>query len=328
MGGYLVRRLLMLIPLLIGITLVTFVLANEVPGSPVANLEMNPSARPADVQRIKEQLGLDQPLMLRYAQWLGHLSHGDLGLSLTTYRPVSRTIFEKLPNTLLLTGSALLLSLLISLPLGIVCATRRNMFVDRALAFMSTGGIAVPTFWLGMMLIVLFSVSFHRWGLPSLPAGGMYSLHGGGSLGDRVAHLVLPAVTLAFVQTAVWFQYIRTQMIEVLQQDFMRVASAKGLSHRAVILRHGLRASLPPLITLLALEIPTLFSGAVVIEEIFSWNGIGRLIVDSTMKRDYTVVMGTVLVISTITILANVAADVACAAVDPTLRLSNESTRD
>ncbi len=324
MGSFLFRRLLTMIPLLIGISLVTFVLANEVPGSPVANLRMNPSARPADVQRIEEQLGLDQPLLIRYVQWLGHVSHGDLGLSLTTYRPVTNTIFEKLPNTLLLTGTALLLSLLIALPLGIVCATRRNMFLDRVLTVFSTGGLAVPTFWFGMMLIVLFSVSFHRWGLPSLPAGGMYSLQsGGGGIGDRLIHLILPAVTLAFVQTAIWFQYIRTQMIEVLQQDFMRVASAKGLSSRAVILRHGLRAALPPLITLLALEIPTLFSGAVVIEEIFSWNGIGRLIVDSTMKRDYTVVMGTVLVISTITVVANLVADVACAMADPSLRPAN-----
>jgi peptide/nickel transport system permease protein len=320
MGAYIARRLLTMIPLILGITLLTFVLANEVPGSPVANLQMNPNARPADVARIKDQLGLDQPLMIRYVQWLSHVLRGDLGLSLTTYRPVSSTIIEKLPNTLLLTGCALLLSLLISVPLGIVTALRHNSYLDRLVIVTSTGGIAVPTFWLGMMMIVIFSVNFQRWGLPSLPSGGMYSLHGGGGFQDRLTHLALPVLALAFVQTAIWLQYVRTQMIEVLRQDYLRVAAAKGLSGRAIVVRHGFRNALLPLITLLALEIPSLFSGAVVIEQIFAWNGIGRLIVDSTMKRDYTVVMGTVLVISAITILANLLADLACLAIDPRLR--------
>jgi peptide/nickel transport system permease protein len=320
MGRYLVRRVLAMIPLVLGITLVTFLLATSVPGSPVSRLEFNPNASPADVARIKEQLGLNQPLLIRYVQWLSHVLRGDLGLSLITFRPVSTTIFEKMPATLLLTGTALVLSLLISIPIGIYSATRRNSWFDRLATIATTGGIAVPTFWLGMMLIVLFSVKFREWGLPALPSGGMYSLHGGGGFGDRVAHLALPAIVLAFVQTAIWTSYVRSQMIDVLQQDYIRVATAKGLSNVSVVTRHALLNAMLPLITLLGLDIPALFSGAVVVETIFSWNGVGRLIIDSTMKRDYTVVMGTVLVISMITVLGNLIADLLYTVIDPRLR--------
>ena len=320
MGRYFVRRLIAMIPLVLGITLVTFVLATSVPGSPVSRLEFNPNASPADVARIKDQLGLNQPMQVRYLQWLSHVLRGDLGLSLITYRPVSTTILEKMPATLLLTGTALLLSLLISIPIGIYSASRRNSWFDRLATITMTGGIAVPTFWLGMMTIVLFSVKFRQWGLPAFPSGGMYSLHGGGGFGDRLAHLALPAIVLAFVQTAIWTSYVRTQMIEVLQQDYIRVATAKGLSNLRVVTGHALRNAMLPLVTLLGLDIPALFSGAVVVETIFSWNGVGRLIIDSTMKRDYTVVMGTVLVISMITLLGNLVADLLYTMIDPRLR--------
>ena len=320
MTAHLARRILLLIPLLLGITLVTFVLATATPGSPVSRLEFSANARPADVARIKAQLGLDEPPIVRYFDWLSHVARGDLGLSLITYRPVSTTIFEKLPATLLLTGSALVLSLLFSIPIGIYTATRRNSWIDRGATILTTGGIAVPTFWLGMMMIVLFSVKFRQWGLPALPSGGMYSLHGGGGFGDRLLHLAMPAVALAFVQTAVWTSYVRTQMIDVLQADFIRVAKSKGLSHWAVVGRHALRNAMLPLITLLALDIPSLFGGAVVVETIFAWNGIGRLIVNATMQRDYTVVMGEVLIIATITVLANLLADVLYQLADPRLR--------
>jgi peptide/nickel transport system permease protein len=320
MTRFVARRCLTLIPLLLGISLVTFVLATATPGSPVSRLEFNPSARPADVARIKAQLGLNQPPVVRYFDWLSHVARGDLGLSLITYRPVSTTIFEKLPATLLLTGTALCLSLLFSIPIGIYTATRRNSWIDRVATIVTTGGIAVPTFWLGMMMIVLFSVKFRQWGLPPLPSGGMYSLHGSSGIGDRLLHLAMPAVALAFVQTAVWTSYVRTQMIEILQADYIRVASAKGLPHWTIIGRHALRNAMLPLITLLALDIPALFGGAVVIETIFAWNGIGRLIVNATMQRDYTVVMGEVLVIATITVLANLLADILYQLADPRLR--------
>ena len=320
MGRYLTRRLLQLIPLVLGITIVTFALANLVPGSPVTQYEFNPGTRPEDIERIREQLGLNQPVYIRYFQWLWHVVQGDLGLSLTTFRPVADMILEKLPNTLLLTGTALLISLLFSIPVGVYAAVRRNSLFDHIATIGAVAGVAVPTFWLGLMAILLFSVQFQRWGLPSLPSGGVYSIGEGGDLLDRLQHLVMPAVVLAFVQTASWTRYIRSEMIEVLRQDYIRVAESKGLRERAVIFRHGLRNAILPLVTLLALDIPTLFGGAVVTEQIFSWNGIGRLIVDSTFKRDYTVVMGTVLMISVITVVANLIADLVYGLLDPRIR--------
>lgn len=320
MGRYIVARLIGMVPLILGITIVTFAIANLVPGSPVTQYEFQPGVRPEDIERIRRQLGLDQPIHIRYVQWLSHVLRGDLGLSLITFRPVSELILEKLPNTLLLTVTALLLSLAFSIPVGVLAAVRRNSLFDQVATVSAVAGVAVPTFWLGLMLIVLFAVKFREWGLPALPPGGMYDLRGGGGLLDRIEHLLLPAFTLAFVQTASWTRYIRSQMIEVLRQDYIRVAEAKGLPQRLVIFRHGLRNAILPLVTLLALDLPTLFSGAVVTETIFTWNGLGRLIVDSTFKRDYTVVMGVVLFISFLTVVANLLADILYAQLDPRIR--------
>lgn len=320
MGRYIVARLIGMVPLILGITIVTFAIANLVPGSPVTQYEFQPGVRPEDIERIRRQLGLDQPIHIRYVQWLSHVLRGDLGLSLITFRPVSELILEKLPNTLLLTVTALLLSLAFSIPVGVLAAVRRNSLFDQVATVSAVAGVAVPTFWLGLMLIVLFAVKFREWGLPAFPPGGMYDLRGGGGLLDRIEHLILPAFTLAFVQTAAWTRYIRSQMIEVLRQDYIRVAEAKGLPNRLVIFRHGLRNAILPLVTLLALDLPTLFSGAVVTETIFTWNGLGRLIVDSTFKRDYTVVMGVVLFISFLTVVSNLLADILYAQLDPRIR--------
>jgi peptide/nickel transport system permease protein len=320
MGRYIVRRLIQMIPLLIGITFVTFALANLVPGSPVAHLEFDPGIRPEDVERIRSNLGLDQPIHLRYFIWVSNVARGDLGLSLRTHRPVMGLILEKLPNTLLLTGTAFLIALVFSIPVGVLAALRRNTWFDQVATLGAVGGVAVPNFWLGLMMILLFSVMFREWGLPALPSGGTYTLGTGGDVLDRAKHLIMPAFVLAFVQTAAWTRYIRSQMLEVLRQDYMRTAEAKGLMSRVVVYRHGLRNAILPLITLCALDIPALFSGAVITEVIFTWNGIGRMIVEATFQRDYTVVMGTVLFISVLTIVANLIADIAYGIVDPRIR--------
>ena len=182
MGRYIVARLIGMVPLILGITIVTFAIANLVPGSPVTQYEFQPGVRPEDIERIRRQLGLDQPLHIRYVQWLSHVLRGDLGLSLITFRPVSELILEKLPNTLLLTVTALLLSLAFSIPVGVLAAVRRNSLFDQVATVSAVAGVAVPTFWLGLMLIVLFAVKFREWGLPALPPGGMYDLRGGGGL--------------------------------------------------------------------------------------------------------------------------------------------------
>ncbi len=319
MGRFVLRRVIQMIPLVIGITIITFGLANLVPGSPISDLELNPNIQPQDLERIRHSLGLDQPLYIRYFQWFSHIIRGDLGISLVTYRPVSELILQKLPNTLLLTGAALLLSLLFSIPVGVYSATRRNTVFDHVTTVGAVGGVAVPIFWLGLMMIILFSVKFRDWGLPSLPSGGVHTLGQSGFL-DLLKHLLMPAFVLAFVQTAAWTRYIRSQMIEVLRQDYVRTAASKGLRENAVVYGHALRNAVLPLVTLLALDIPTLFSGAVVTEQIFSWNGIGRLIYDSAVKRDYTVVMGTVLMVSVLTVVANLIADIAYGILDPRIR--------
>ena len=319
MGRYVLRRLIQVIPLIIGITIITFGLANLVPGSPLSSLEFNPDIRPEDLARIKRSLGLDQPLYIRYFQWLSHVVRGDLGLSLVTYRPVMQSILEKLPNTLLLTVTALVFAILISIPVGIYAAVRRNSWFDQVSTIGAVAGFAVPTFWLGLMAILLFSVKFNEWGLPSLPSGGTYTL-GSSSIIDRIQHLIMPAIVLGFVYMASWTRYIRSQMIEVLRQDYMRTAEAKGLIQRTVIFRHGLRNAILPLVTLLALDLPGLFGGSVIVEQIFAWNGLGRFILDGVQKRDYTVVMGTTLFISILVVVANLLADIAYGLLDPRIQ--------
>ncbi len=319
MGRFVLRRVLQIIPLIIGITIVTFALANLVPGSPISSLELNPDIRPQDLARIRHSLGLDQPVYIRYFQWFSHVIRGDLGLSLVTYQPVSQLILQKLPNTLLLTGAALLLSLLFSIPIGVYAATRRNTIFDHITTVGAVGGVAVPTFWLGLMMIIFFSVKFRDWGLPSLPSGNVHTLGQSGLL-DLLKHLLMPAFVLAFVQTAAWTRYIRSQMIEVLRMDYVRTAQSKGLRDNRVIFGHALRNAILPLVTLLALDIPNLFSGAVVIEQIFTWNGIGRLIYNSATQRDYTTVMGCVLMVATLTVVANLLADIAYGVLDPRIR--------
>jgi peptide/nickel transport system permease protein len=319
MGRFILRRLIQTIPLLLIITIVTFTIANLVPGSPVTKLEFNPRTSQEDIDRIKSQLGLDKPAHERYVVWLGNVVRGDLGLSLTNYRPVRDTILQKLPNTLLLTGTALLLSLVFSIPVGVYSAVKRNSTFDNASTAGAVAGFSMPTFWLGLMVILLFAVKFKEWGLPSFPAGGVADARGGG-LWDRLEHLILPAVTLAFVQTAAWTRYIRSQMLEVLNQDYMRTAHAKGLREKVVIFRHGLRNAILPLVTLLGIAIPDLFGGALIIEQIFTWPGMGQLAFNSALNKDYTMIMGIVLFVSVLVILGNLIADIVYGLLDPRIR--------
>jgi len=320
MGRFIIRRLIQTIPLLIGITVITFLLANAVPGSPVSGLEFNPKTRPEDIARIKESLGLNDPLYVRYFTWFSHVARGDFGLSLKTFRPVSDQIKAKMPNTLLLTGTALLLALLISIPVGVYGAVRRNSVFDQVSTATAVAGFSMPTFWLGLILILLFAVKFKEWGFPSLPAGGAYDLRGGGGFFDHVKHLILPAFALAFVQMAAWTRYVRSQMLEVLNQDYMRTARSKGLKDNVVVFKHGLRNAVLPLVTLLGIAIPDLFGGALIIEQIFTYPGMGKLGFDAALQKDYPMVMGIVVVTGTLVILGNLIADVIYGLLDPRIR--------
>lgn len=321
MGRFILRRLLQVIPLLIGISIITFALANLVPGSPVTGLEFNPRTTPEDIARIKENLGLNEPVWKRYFIWVGNVAQGDLGISLRNFRPVRDTIFEKLPNTLLLTGTSLLIAMAVAIPVGVYGAVRRNSPFDNISTATAVAGFSVPTFWLGLMLILLLAVKFREWGLPSFPAGGAYDLRGGGGFFDRLQHLILPAFALAFVQMATWTRYIRSQMLEVLNQDYMRTATAKGLRERIVIFRHGLRNAILPLVTLLGIAIPDLFAGSVIIENIFTYPGIGQLAFNAAINKDYPLIMGITLVAGVLVIFGNLIADVVYSLLDPRIRL-------
>jgi len=311
----------MVIPLLIGVSFVTFCIINLIPGSPMANLRANPKIRPADVARLEQQLGLNDPWPQRYLDWLGDLLRGDLGNSLHNGVPVSDRIIAVLPNTLLLTTCSLLFALVIAIPVGIYAAARHRSWFDRVSNIVGIALFAIPNAWLAILLVVLFSFKFKEWGLPSLPATGITSTRGGGGFQDRVAHLILPTVSLGLIQVGIWSAYIRSSMLEALQQEYVRTARAKGLSNRGVLFGHAFRNAFLPLVTLVGLSLPGLFGGSVLIEYVFAWNGIGLLSLQAVGQRDYTMVMGTTLMFSFLIIVANLITDVAYGVLDPRIRI-------
>jgi peptide/nickel transport system permease protein len=320
MGRFILFRLLQMIPLIFGVTLLTFAIINLVPGSPIADLEFNPRARPEDRARIAENLGLNEPMHERYVTWLSNLLRGDLGLSLQNFIPVRDRIFEVMPNTLLLTLSSTVFALVISIPLGIYSAVKRNSILDNFTTIGSMAAYAMPSFWLAFLLLLLFGVKAREWGLPGLPTSGSYDLRGGGGFWDRAEHLILPTVSLGLVQLAGWTRYIRGSMLEVVRLDYIRTAEAKGLRNRAVLFGHAFRNALLPLVTLVGLSLPDLFGGAFIVETIFAWNGMGRLAVDAARQNDYTLVMGLTLMFAVLVLISNLIADVMYAVLDPRIR--------
>jgi peptide/nickel transport system permease protein len=319
MGRYIIRRLIQVIPLLFGITFLTYAIVNAA-GDPLAELELNPRIKAEDIERYKDSLGLNDPWYVRYFIWVGNVFQGDLGLSMINFTPVTDRILTVLPNTLLLTGTAFVISLLIAIPLGVYSAVKRNSLFDNVATVGTVAVFALPSFWLGLLLIILFSVKFREWGLPYLPVGGMRELRGETGLLDRIEHLILPAVTLALVQLAGWARYIRGSMLEVIRQDYVRTAQAKGLRHKSVIFRHAFRNALLPLVTLLGLSVPELLAGAIFVETIFAWNGMGRLTIDAVKDSDYTLIMGITLFFAFLTIIGNLLADIFYAILDPRIR--------
>lgn len=324
MFRYIVRRTIQMIPLLIGISILVFGISNLIPGSPLTDLviilERNRQLTQEDIDRLEDYYGLNDLVYQRYLTWSGNVLTGDMGVSMRTHKPVTELIAERLPNTLLLTTSAFLLALMVSIPIGVYGAVKRNSWFDHATTAGAVSGYSIPTFWLALMLLLLLAVKFRQWGLPSLPSGGAYDVRGGGGFLDRVEHLILPAFSLAFVQCALWTRYIRSQMLEVLNQDFIRTARSKGLKERFVVFNHGLRNALLPLMTLIGLAIPELFGGALIVEKIFNYPGMGQLTFNAAVGHDYPLIMGTVLFAATLVIIGNLIADVAYSIVDPRMR--------
>ncbi|HEV2147685.1 MAG TPA: ABC transporter permease [Longimicrobiaceae bacterium] len=327
MIAYLLRRILGAIPLLLGILTLIFFIIHIAPGDPTARF-FNPNVSPEVIEQMRRNLGLDQPLHVQYFKWLKSFLTGDFGQSFGQMRPIAEILPEVLWNTLQLTLISLVIIFLLGMLIGIVQAVRQYSVADNVLTFLALFFYSMPSFWLALMLILAFSLKASQWGWPEwlqFPASQMMSvgaeyLPPGAQLLDRLEHLILPAIALGVGSAAGVARYMRGSMLEVIHQDFIRTARAKGLSERTVIFKHALRNALIPIITLLGLYLPFLLSGAVLVETIFSWPGMGRLIVDAIFQRDYPLVMATSFVIAAIVIFGNLISDVLYAVVDPRIR--------
>ena len=325
MAAYVARRLLGAIPLIVGIATIIFFVVNLAPGDPTA-LYFNQNVPPEVLDQIRRNFGLDQPLHIRYWKWLTAFFTGDFGYSFAHGRPVADIILETLPPTLVLAGCTLVIIFAAGVTTGVIQAVRQHRTADRVLSVTSLFFYSMPSFWLGLMLMLLFSLKAHEWGLPfALPPTGMtsvdYEFFGfWGKLGDRLVHLVLPVMTLSLVMAAGIARYTRGQMLEVIRQDYIRTARAKGLPGSTVVMKHALRNSLLPVITLLGLYLPLLFSGSVFVEVIFSWPGMGRVIVDAIFQRDYPLVMATSFIFALVVVIGSLIADILYALADPRIR--------
>jgi peptide/nickel transport system permease protein len=317
MTRYLLRRMVQAVPLLLGITFVSFALLKLAPGGPMSiYMESGTSSR-ADVAQVRAQLGLDDPLPVQYVRWLGNLARGDWGNSFVTNEPVVTRIWQRLPTSLTLMFIAFALMIAIAIPLGVLCAVRQYTWVDYVFSAFAFTGQATPPFWLGLLAILLFSVQ-----LGWLPTSGAGTIGREFDLVDRFRHLVLPATVLAVVFAGGYIRYVRAAMLEVLHREYIRTARAKGLREQSVVARHAAKNAAQPVVTLLAIDLPELFTGAVVIETIFAWPGMGRLYLESITRLDYPVLMAILTVSAFLIIISNLVADVAYGYLDPRVRYS------
>ncbi|GIK71242.1 MAG: ABC transporter permease [Chloroflexota bacterium] len=312
MAAFIVRRLLTAIPLLLGISMVLFVLIHLPPGGPADIYAGSPTASAADLARMNENLGLNDPLPVQYVKWLRGMVTGDWGVSYKDGRPVTTAILERLPATIQLMLTSLLIAVALAIPIGVFTATRAQRGARYVVNVFTMLGISVPTFWTGLMVIMIFAGR-----LGWIPAGGRGRPD---DLLSQLHHLIGPALVLALVSMAGFARYIHSSMVEVMQEDYVRTATAKGLARRTVVFRHAFRNASIPLITLIGLELPRLISGALVTEVVFSWPGLGRLITESILARNYPVLMGAFMLIALMTILGSLIADVGYGLVNPQIR--------
>jgi len=324
MFRYIAKRLFFMIPLLFGITVICFTVMHLAPGSPTdLQTQMNPRASVEMKERLRAMYDLDKPLPEQYIRWVGKLAVLDLGVSFSTdRRPVADKILERLPITILLNVLSLFLILVVAIPLGVLSAVRQDSLFDRVAGVVVFIGFAVPTFWLALLLMILFGVH-----LGWLPISGIRSLNSeylppGMALWDLIRHLILPVLLAAFGGLAGLSRYMRANMLEVIRQDYILTARAKGLSERVVIYRHALRNALLPVITILGLSVPGLIGGSVIFETIFAIPGMGQLFYMAVMARDYPVVMGILFIGAVLTLFGNLIADVSYALADPRIRVS------
>jgi peptide/nickel transport system permease protein len=316
MTAYVVRRLLMMVVVLVGVSIIVFGLIHITPGDP-ARIMLGPTAREADVQQLRAQLGLDQPVYLQYLHWLGNAVRGNLGDSIQLRRPVLNEVLQRFGHTLILAVSAIVISFPGGILVGTLSAIARGSWLDRLAMLAATLGLSLPSFWFALMLIILFSMN-----LGWLPGTGMTSATGNGGPLDVLPHLILPALALAVVPLAVIARYTRSAVLEVINQEYVSVARAKGLPERLVVIRHILRNTMVVTITMLGLQIGFLLGGAVYIENVFSWPGVGQMLVDAILKRDFPLVQGGVLLVSSTYVVINLATDLMYGYLDPRIRFA------
>lgn len=342
MVNYIIRRVLQGIPQLFIISLILFALMQSF-GDPIASMGARTPPKPEDRERLRRLLGLDQPVIVQYFIWLAGndwmlidrdgdgvgetpgtrkgVLRGDWGTSLVTKTPVTRVIGERIPNTLLLMGVAELVIIVFSLVIGVYSALRQYSVFDNVITTLSFIGFSMPVFWLALMLMYIFGVNFKRWGLPYLPTVGMYDPQVGRTPEQIILHMILPVTTLAVISIAAYTRYVRSSMLEVLSQDYIRTARAKGVGYWQIILRHALKNASLPFVTLIGLDIPFLLAGAVVTESIFAWPGTGRLFIDHTSRSDYPVLMGILMMISIAVVVFQILTDIAYSFLDPRIRI-------
>ncbi len=319
MGNYVLRRLLIAVPTLLLISVIVYAILALAPGDPLAQFALNPAIPPEVRENIRRSLGLDQPWYIRYVKWLVAAVQGDLGYSYNSKVPVTELLALKLPNTLAVLGVAYVLSVIIAIPIGVVSAVRRYSVFDHAATTFAFIGFSVPTFFTGIILILVFSVKFHM--LPFIYSSTLkVSLLDPASMWEQFRQSIMPITVLTLFQTATLVRFVRSEMLENLPLDYVRTARAKGLMERLVVLRHVLRNSLIPVVTLIALGVPTVFGGALITEQIFRIPGIGLLLVDAIGQSDTPVVMGATMMFAVLVVLFNIVADVLYGVLDPRIR--------
>lgn len=342
MTNYILRRLAQAIPQLFIISIILFLLMQSF-GDPIATLGGRVPPRPEDQERLRRQWGLDQPVYMQYLTWLvGNdwqkidmdgdgvgetpgkrqgVLRGDFGNSLVTRKPVFEMIGERLPNTLLLMLTAELVIIIMSITIGLYSALRPYSWFDNLLTSLSFVGYSMPVFWLALMLMYIFAVNFRRWGLPYLPTVGMFDPAVGKEPWEVFKHMILPVTTLAIISTAGYSRFVRSSVIDVLGEDYVRTARAKGLRGMVVVFRHALPNAALPFITIIGLDIPILMAGAVVTERIFAWPGMGRLFIDHIERADFPVLMGILMMIAFAVVIFQIITDVVYSFIDPRIRL-------
>ena len=315
MTAYLFSRVGHSLLTLFVILTIAFVIIRVAPGGPEVILG-GEELSAEDIARFRTSLGLDQPLHVQYFKWMLALVRGDLGRSYMEHRPVLDVIVQRLPNTILLTTTAFVLGLLISIPLGVFSAVKPRSLLDYGITMFTMVGISMPVFWLGILMIIVFAVE-----LRLLPSAGIGAAGEGFDLADRVTHLVMPATVLAFYHLAEWTRYTRASMLDTIGEDYVRTARAKGLPERGVVFKHALRNALIPVVTVIGLSLPGLVGGAAIVETVFAWPGMGRLAVTAAFRRDYPVIMGLLVIFSALVILSNLIIDLLYPYLDPRVRL-------